>query len=81
MRNTASGAWEVRAGLIPGTPRPEFTKRWVYTSAACEEDSSRGGDLAYHATFAKLRAEAMDYFAQMSMPQLNNWAELTFIWF
>jgi hypothetical protein len=78
------GAWEVRAGIIPGTPMEQFSKRFFYTSAdkdADEKANPEGKDLAYHSILAKRRAEAMDYFLQVSLPQLNNWAEITFIWY
>jgi hypothetical protein len=74
-------SWEVRAGVIPGQPRPEFTRRWHYTSAQREEDEKSGNDMTYHATFSKLRAEAIDYYLQVSLPQLNNWADITFLWY
>lgn len=34
-----------------------------------------------HAGFSRMRAVAMDYFLQVSMPNLNNWAKLEFVWF
>lgn len=76
----AKGAWQVRAGLIPKEPLPEFTKKWMYTSADYEQDS-RIQKPSEVAKFSKLRAEAMDYYLQISDPRLNNWAELVFIWY
>jgi hypothetical protein len=74
-------SWEVRAGLIPGQPRPEFTRRFHYTSEDRAEDEKHGSEMSYHADFAKMRAVALDYFMQVSMPALNNWAEITFLWY
>ena len=73
--------WEVRAGIIPGEVIPEFTRRFVYTSEDAEKDRNTERDPAFHATFSKVRAEAMDYFLQVSLPQVNNWATITFIWY
>lgn len=74
-------AWEVRAGLIPGTPMPEYTKRFVYTSEDYEMDGAHAKDPAYQTDFNRLQFAAMSYHLQMSNPNLNNWAELTFIWY
>ena len=77
----AKGAWRVRAGVIPGEPLDEFTKEWFYTNEDREKDQAVNKLPNSHAIFSKLRAEAMDYYLQVSMPHLNNWAELTFIWY
>lgn len=74
-------AWEVCAGLIPGQPMPEYTKRFVYTSEDYEEDGRHAKELEYHPIFMKRMAEASSYHQQMSNPQTLNWAELTFIWY
>lgn len=74
-------SWEVRAGIIPGQPIPEFTKRWHYTSKQHHEDETINNKPTDHAVFSKMRAEALDYYLQVSMPNLNNWAELTFVWY
>jgi hypothetical protein len=81
LMEALKAAWEVRAGVIPGQAMPEYTKRWLYTSKMREEDEAHGSEISYHATFSKMRAEAVDYYIQISMPNLNNWAELTFIWY
>jgi hypothetical protein len=73
-------SWTVQAGLIPGKPIDAFSKRWEYTS----EDHAKDDFLrapSDHALFSKLRAEAMDYYLQVSQPSLNNWATITFIWY
>jgi hypothetical protein len=74
--------WEVQAGLIPKQPRPEYSKRFVYTSQDHEADQRDNASLspAFHSRLAKLRAEALDYYMQVSMPQLNNWAQIVFVW-
>lgn len=76
------GQWTVRAGVIPGQALENFTRVWRYTSQHDEKDraANPNRDPAYHSIFAKLRAEAMDYYLQVSLPQLNNWAAIEFIW-
>jgi len=74
-------SWEVVAGVVPGSAVPDWTKQWHYTSAEREEDEKHGTEPNHHSTFARMRAEALDYFAQVSMPHYSNWAELRFIWY
>jgi hypothetical protein len=76
-------AWEVRGGLIPDSPMPEYTKQFLYTSADMEYDQTTNAALspAYHSKLAKVRAEAIDYYLQVSNPSMLNWAEITFIWY
>lgn len=78
MRLKAS--WTVQAGIIPQEPIEKFTRRWEYTSEHNERDTQIA-DPAVHAEFSKLRAEAMDYYLQVSQPNLNNWATITFLWY
>jgi hypothetical protein len=60
---------------------PEYTKRWIYTSDDYEEDGRHGKDMGYQPILMKRMAEAGMYHFQMSNPVLNNWADLTFIWY
>jgi hypothetical protein len=81
MRLKAS--WTVNAGVLPGIGLSTFHKRWEFTSQDDEQDQQNNslGDPAYHSLFAKMRAEAMDYYLQVSLPHLNNWATLEFVWY
>lgn len=81
MRQSLKASWEVRAGVIPGQPIPELTKQFYYTSRDYEEDGEHAKELNYQPLFMKQMACASSYHQQMSNPQLNNWAELTFIWY
>jgi hypothetical protein len=72
-------AWTIEAGLIPGVPRPEFTRRFEYTSDQAEQDADL--EAHQHAEFSKIRATAIDYYLQVSFPQVNNWANIAFIWY
>lgn len=78
---TAKAAWEVRAGLVPGTALPEYTKRWSYTSADYESDGKHADEPQYMTLFNRMQFEAMSYHLQMSNPKLNNWAQLSFLWY
>jgi hypothetical protein len=76
--------WEVTAGVIPGQSISEYTKRWNYTSDEGEADNKTmqaNPTLAFHATFSKKRAEAMDYYMQLSNPNVVNWVRLEFFWY
>lgn len=81
MREALKAAWEVRAGVIPGQAMPEYTKRFLYTSRDHEEDGAHAQETGYQPLFMKQMACASSYHQQMSDPRMNNWAELTFIWY
>jgi hypothetical protein len=81
MPSSLKASWEVVAGVIPGRPMPQFSREWCYTSQQKEEDERQGIDPAYHSIFAKMRADVLDYYMQISNPNLNNWAEITFLWY
>lgn len=70
--------WTVKAGIIPGEERLEYTKVWEYT--AIEYDKDRD-DEPYDHVFNRKRAEAMDYYLQVSQPTVTSWAELKFMWY
>lgn len=75
------GAWQVVAGVLPGTAMPEYTKTFAYTSNDREADECHSGLANYQPIYCKVRAEALDYYAQMCMPHLNNWAKIEYIWY
>lgn len=77
---------EVVAGLIPGTPEPTFTCRWVVTSAEWEAAKARDADDAPdHAMHAALllafrAAEADEYARLLRNPGRFNWVRTEWIW-
>jgi len=73
-------SWQIRAGVVPGTPTPEYTKMFSYTSRDREEDEAHAKEIGYQPLFMKQMACANLYHQQMSNPAINNWAELTFLW-
>lgn len=79
MPQALKASWTVRAGVIPGTPDPKFTKVWTYTSEDSEKDAEIC-DLHDIAIFSQKRAAAADYYQQVSNPKRMNWATLEFLW-
>ena len=80
MPAALKASWEVNAGVIPGTPIPEFTKQWHYTSQHFEEDARHAEEPAYQPIFMKMLAEATAYQCQLTDPRRLNWVRLTFLW-
>jgi hypothetical protein len=63
--------WVVEAGIIPGDPEPQFTKRFGVTQAEYE----RPGDI----TVSRM-VEALEYARSLHEPQRLNWVNLQWIW-
>lgn len=86
----ARAAIEVTAGLIPGQPMDEFTRRWWITSeewqAAGEKDKELPqdhiGQFDGNNLLTDRQGPAMAY-AQLLMlqPQVLNWVRVDWIWF
>jgi hypothetical protein len=87
---------EVTAGIIPGTPEPAFTRRWVITSSEWElaqaadaellqqaqEGEPSAGDHAMHAALllAFRAAEADEYARLLRNPQRFNFVRTEWVW-
>lgn len=71
-------AWEVTAGIIPGTVDHQHTRRWGLTSD--EWHSEKGLEL-----FIEREAQAAAYarYLQLLCSQGRevNWTDTTFVWF
>ena len=80
-------AWEVRAGVIPGSAMPEFTKRWLLTSevyyqeARMPEEEFKAKFPDGKSTFAKYRDEAYEYAKQLTDPRGTNWVEISWVYY
>jgi len=74
-------AWEVRGGVVPGHPLPEFTKTFLYTSSDYAVDSGDPQPQTDLSIFQKQRQAALDYFTTLNDPRSLNWADITFIWY
>jgi hypothetical protein len=75
----AKGAWQVRAGIIPGTPELEFGRIWAYTSEDYEKDVATPPE--QNTIFAQRRDEALEYAKGLIDPARLNWVEVTWIWY
>jgi hypothetical protein len=72
-----TACWEVTAGLIPGTPDAEFTRRWPLTSPSWTELS----DDDRRAAYLKASDEAHEYAKSLEDPARINWVRVDWIWF
>ena len=76
---TARFAIEVVAGVLPGTPEPEFTRRWVVSSQewAEVEGTDKAGEL-----LANRSGQAAAYAGLLQLqPDRLNWVKTEWIWF
>ena len=62
---------EVVAGLLPGTPEPEFTRRWFISADEWENDS--------HAVI-RAYGESREYAASLENPARLNWVRRDWLW-
>jgi hypothetical protein len=69
---------EVVAGILPGTPMPEFTKRWEYTSEDYEQDRKALPDGP--TIFSERLMEAHNYAIGITHPSYVNWVRVDWIW-
>ncbi len=67
-------AWEVTAGIIPGQPMPEYSRRWGLTSKQWE---SAGNVALYNSCLVA----AMEYARYLMEPRSLNWVRVDWIWF
>ncbi len=66
--------WEVVAGIIPGYPNRELTKRFVLNQAEWESEESAK-------IFAERMNEAYEYARSLNSPQHLNWVNISWIWY
>lgn len=72
-------AVEVQAGLLPGIPEQEFTRRWFVTSeewARAEQDGLEGLTAG-----GSPWAEAQLYAISILNPNRVNWVRVDWVWF
>jgi hypothetical protein len=89
MSDTARALIEVTAGVIPGQPMPELTRRWAITSAEWQEANrptpgTPEADYAPHPASVLLAvrtAEAQGYAnLLMLQPDRYNWVRVEWLW-
>lgn len=70
---------EVQAGLLPGTPMPEYTKQWAISS---EEWAARGdeGPDSFMGNEAGQLEMAVDAYAHSLRHSGLNWVQTTWIY-
>ena len=80
-------AWEVRAGVIPGKPEEERTRRWFLTSETFHAENDMPEEEFKQkfpdgkSTFMKFRDAAFDYALSLHDPQYLNWVDVSWIWY
>jgi hypothetical protein len=65
--------WEVTAGIVPGEPMLEYTRRWGLTSGEWESPPRVA---LYNAALVG----ALEYARYLMEPQRVNWVRLEWIW-
>jgi len=63
--------FQVKAGVLPGEPMPEFTRVWEITQE----------DLNNPPTFIDKSGAAMNYAMSLQNPERCNWVIFEWIWF
>lgn len=69
---------EVQAGLIPGQPMPEYTRRWGWSSS--DQERLGAGDPEAHALYIRMAGESREYAASLEDPRKVNWCRWDWIW-
>lgn len=70
---------EVTAGLIPGKPDAEFTKKWFITSDVWRRMNE--GDPDARAHFIRVAGESREYAATLEDPRRLNWVRRDWVYF
>jgi hypothetical protein len=70
--------FQVHAGIVPGHPIPELSKRWTYSSEDYRKDCEMAKE--QETKFTALLKEAHAYALQTTDPRLVNWVTVEWIW-
>lgn len=73
-------AWEVTAGLIPGEPIADYTRRWGLTSDEWYDNDGQPTPQGVALFNAHLVA-AQEYARYLMNPQGLNWVRVEWVWF
>ena len=69
-------AIDVVAGVLPGTPMPDFTRRYFITSEDWNSGKEQGQMLA------EMNGKAQGYAGMLMLaPQSVNWVKTEWVWF
>ena len=81
--NALKCAIEVKAGIIPGEPMPEMSRRWIWTSE--DQEQLEGSDVnikkGAQERWIRMAGESREYAAALENPASVNWVERTWIWY
>lgn len=69
---------EVVAGIVPGTPRDEYTRRWAWTDA--QHDRLEAGDAGANREWLQMCGESREYAASLENPSRVNWVRRDWLW-
>lgn len=69
---------EVTAGIIPGTPIAEHTRRWGWTSR--DQQLLEIDDSAAREKWIRIAGESREYAATLENPAQLNWVRRDWIW-
>lgn len=73
---------EVVAGVLPGKPDPEFTKRWHITSDYWYNQGSREGKQKENEDYIMQQyGHAMEYARTLWNPERVNWVRIDWIYY
>ena len=72
--------WEVRAGMIPGEPMQEFTRRWSHTLAELNAPPGPGETTAFTKTMFEVYAYASELQSLSASGRVPNWVTMEYIW-
>lgn len=70
---------EVVAGLVPGTPLPEYTRHWHWTSQ--DQELLAGGDADALERWIRMAGESREYAATIEDPSKVNWVRRDWLWY
>lgn len=75
-------AMEVQAGLIPGQPMPEYTKKFFISSDAWYASGEYvGKEQEAKEEILKVYGYAQEYARNLMNPQILNWVRMDWIYF
>jgi hypothetical protein len=69
---------EVVAGLVPGTPMPEYTRRWGWSGA--DQEALNKGDKEAEEKYIRIAGESREYAASLEDPRRLNWVRRDWLW-
>lgn len=69
---------EVTAGMVPGQPMGEYTRRWNWSSQ--DQDRLLRDDEAAINKYIRIAGESREYAASLENPNNLNWVRRDWIW-